>query len=264
MISAVIIILQEVLEAMLLISILMASSSAIGLSRRWLPVALLAGLSGAVIYALFFDVVSMMFEGFGQEYFYSMMMLGIAVLLTVWNLCLVYFIRLNSLLLPRPLLLGLLLMTVGLAMMHEGAEIYLYTYAYGVATDSISTIFFGGAIGAGIGISVGTFIYYGLRSLKPVNCLRVGSIVLTLVSAGMMLQASLRLTQADVLPAQMPLWDSSALLSENSIAGELFYALFGYEATPTPLQAMIYGGSLLLMLVLMTVVYRIARKRELS
>ncbi|MDT8427236.1 MAG: hypothetical protein RQ757_00550 [Pseudomonadales bacterium] len=262
MISSVIIILQEVLEAMLLISILMASSSAIGLNQKWLPAALLTGLAGAVVYALFFERVSMMFEGFGQEYFYSAMMLGIAILLGIWNLCLVYFIRRKGLLLPRPLLLGLLLMTVSLAMMHEGAEIYLYGYAYGVAANSIGTIFSGGAIGAGIGISVGTFIYYGLRALQPINCLRVGSVVLTLVSAGMILQASLRLTQADVLPAQMPLWDSSFLISENSIVGELFYALLGYEATPTPLQVMIYGSSLFLMIMLMVLVHRTAGKRE--
>jgi len=77
----------------------------------------------------------------------------------------------------------------------------------------------------------------------------VGLGLLSLVAAGMLSQAVLLLIQADWLPSQLPLWDTSEWLSENSVTGQLLYALIGYEATPTALQAFFYFGGLLLFLV---------------
>ena len=55
----------------------------------------------------------------------------------------------------------------------------------------------------------------------------------------MLLQAGKMLIQADILPDGQ-LWDSSALLSEESLSGQLLYALAGYEATPAPAQLVLY------------------------
>jgi high-affinity iron transporter len=40
--------------------------------------------------------------------------------------------------------------------------------------------------------------------------------------------------------SQYPLWDTSEWISERSITGQMLYALLGYEATPTPIQAAAY------------------------
>ena len=72
--------------------------------------------------------------------------------------------------------------------------------------------------------------------------------LLCLIGAGMIMQATMLLEQVDWLPSGEPLWDSSGLLSEQSVAGELLYAVFGYEATPGPAQVVLYSTSLLLML----------------
>jgi high-affinity iron transporter len=64
----------------------------------------------------------------------------------------------------------------------------------------------------------------------------------------MTLQATALLIQADWLPADYPLWDSSALLAEQSVAGQLLYALVGYEATPTALQLGAYLTAVLVIL----------------
>ena len=52
------------------------------------------------------------------------------------------------------------------------------------------------------------------------------------------------LVQADWLPSQAPLWDTSAALPENSPPGQLLYALLGYEATPGPWQVGLSAGAL--------------------
>jgi high-affinity iron transporter len=83
--------------------------------------------------------------------------------------------------------------------------------------------------------------------------------VLAIVAAGLAGQAAQLLIQADWLPAQNALWDTSAWLPEDSLAGQLLYALLGYEATPTPLQAGIYFVTLLLPLVLLAI---FAARRE--
>jgi high-affinity iron transporter len=64
--------------------------------------------------------------------------------------------------------------------------------------------------------------------------------------AGMLSQAVLYLIQADLLPSQLPLWDTSNFISESSLMGELLHAMLGYEASPTAIQALVYLGSLLL------------------
>jgi len=53
-------------------------------------------------------------------------------------------------------------------------------------------------------------------------------------------QAILLLNQADWLPFTPTAWDSSGLLSESSVLGQLAYALIGYEATPSIMQVSAY------------------------
>lgn len=83
MTDAVVIVLREVLEAMLLICMLMASSTAMGYRFRWMMLALLLGVCGATAYALRLEQISMAFEGFGQEIVNSTLLIAIAVLLAI-------------------------------------------------------------------------------------------------------------------------------------------------------------------------------------
>src|SRR5690554_6203639 len=85
MTDAVVIVLREVLEAMLLICMLMASSHAMGVRFRWLAVALILGISGAGLYALILERISMSFGGFGQEIVNASLLIAIALLLAAHN-----------------------------------------------------------------------------------------------------------------------------------------------------------------------------------
>jgi high-affinity iron transporter len=90
-------------------------------------------------------------------------------------------------------------------------------------------------------------MFSGLRAMAPARCYLCCVALLCLIGAGMVMQATLLLEQVDWLPSAQPLWDSSALVSEQSVTGELLYAVFGYEATPSAVQIGLYVGSLLLM-----------------
>jgi len=141
---------------------------------------------------------------------------------------------------------------VGVAMIREFSEIILYLQGYASAPEIFPRVLTGGVVGAGVGFSVGVMLYYllgwGVSDVRRVYRLQW---VLSLVVAGILLQAVSLLMQVDYLPHQSALWDSSALIPENSIVGQLLYALVGYEASPNAwhLGAYVVGLTALLALV---------------
>ena len=150
--------------------------------------------------------------------------------------------------------------TVALAVVREGFEILVYIYGFSNELPQFMTILTGAVIGASIGISMGALIYYFVSSLSYRLSRMVGLSLLALVAAGMLSQAVLLLIQADWLPSQLPIWDSSGWLSETSVTGQLLYALIGYEATPSALQASFYFGGFILLLVVVAVALKVRRQ----
>ncbi|MEZ5540606.1 MAG: hypothetical protein R3F42_01030 [Pseudomonadota bacterium] len=245
LLTSVIIVLREVLEAALLISILSALSVAHGIRRGWIGWALLCGMTAAVGLGYGIDTVSAWFDGVGQEVSSAVLQFGIYALLL-----------LLLVLLGRPgaggreiRLWGVLMAAVvALALTREGFEVLVYVLGFAGSLKQLLVVLLGSAIGAGIGISIGALIYYLLRSLPRLPAQALGLVLVVLVAAGLLSQAALLLIQADWLPAQLPLWDSSALIGEDTVTGQLLYAMIGYEATPTAIQAGFYfgGGALML------------------
>jgi high-affinity iron transporter len=140
-------------------------------------------------------------------------------------------------------------LVVTLAITREGFEILVYLLGFAGNLQQLLVVLIGSAIGAGIGISIGALVYYLLRSLPRGPSLLTSLLLLVLVAAGLVSQAALLLIQADWLPSQLPLWDSSGLIAEDSVTGQLLYALIGYEATPTAIQAGFHATGALLMLI---------------
>ena len=124
----------------------------------------------------------------------------------------------------------------------------------------MTSVLAGSAIGLGIGMSAGAIFYFALLNLKPQTSRIVCAGLMALVAAGMIAQATQSLIQADWLPSQYPLWDSSWLADEQSVTGQLLYALIGYEATPTALQASFYFGGFILLLVVVAVALKVRRQ----
>lgn len=263
MISAVIIVLREVLEGVLMICMLMASASAMGHRLRWLPVALALGFAGAFSYAVFLEQISMAFDGLGQEVISASLLLAVAGMLIVHNFLAARHAGLPDVPVPALSVLVVCVLASAMSMSREGAEIYLYVYAFGVQAGEMASVLSGATIGAGIGLSLGTFLYYGLRALPRHTCLWVSTGIATITGAGLVMQATYYLGQADILPGQAPLWDSSALVAESSLTGELLQAALGYEATPTAVQLALYAASILAALGAMALARVSLRTREI-
>jgi len=264
MTSALIIILGEIVEAMLIISLLMAAMGSVGMNRRWILAGIVIGLAGAGVYATFFDAISESFSGVGQEVTNALTLFGIGVCLALFNFFLIAQRQPENRLFPAWAGIVTLCASIGLAITREGVEIYLYFSGYLFSPEPMQPILIGGALGAGIGVSIGALIYYSVSILRRRHVLMVSSAILLLVCAGLVLQGVTYLMQADLLPSQAPLWDTSGLLPENSVIGEMLFALFSYEATPTPLHIGFYGATLLVVATGMWLVYRAGRHSRLA
>jgi high-affinity iron transporter len=73
----------------------------------------------------------------------------------------------------------------------------------------------------------------------------VTNLFIALLAASLASQLARALAQAGFLEAgSSPLWDSSALLSQDSALGTLLHALAGYDAQPTAAQLLSYLAAL--------------------
>ncbi|WP_237067528.1 FTR1 family iron permease [Microbulbifer guangxiensis] len=249
LLNTVIIILREVLEAALLISILLAMSRRLRVDPRWLPLSLLLGGAVAVLVGTQMRGISELLDGVGQEVFDAFLQLAIYVLL----LC-VAVLMIRSYYSQNTVPGGIAAAmgaAVTLAVIREGSEIYLFLSAFSADPDLRPGVLSGAFIGAGIGFSIGALFYYFLLALPRRTTLAVACVLMTLVAAGMCIQAAQLLIQADWLPAQSSLWDTGNWLPEGSVSGQLLYALVGYEASPSPVEVGVYFSAALLMVALL-------------
>jgi high-affinity iron transporter len=138
---------------------------------------------------------------------------------------------------------------VALGIVREGSEIILYLDGVLGQNGNITPVTLGGLMAAGLGCSSALLLYYFLNALPAVRALRTTLVLLALFTGNMASQAALLLTQADWLPYTPEAWNSSALLSEQGIAGQVLYALVGYEANPSVVQVVVYAAAALVVAV---------------
>ncbi len=251
MLVTVIIFLREVLEAALILSVLLAVSFQLNLTRKWILAALAIGSIGASITAYYLGDISNLIDGTGQEVLNSTLLIVMALLINIICVWLAHcFHKADG---HPPFLTNIirtiLIITVGIAIMHEGSELSIYSYSFMQIHHNKLPLILGGGLGLGVGASLGAIIYYMLINLQRRTLLITTTIILILISAGMASQAALYLIQSGWLPSQIPLWDTSQIISERSIFGQLLYALIGYEATPSPLQIMFYSAAIVIYIV---------------
>ena len=242
MLQIVILVLRETLEASIFVGILLSLGKQANINARWLAYALVLGAGIAFLYGKNIAYISDLFDYTGQEVVNASIQYVIYIGLV--------FITASQFLtnpISKLTLQSFMIALVTLSIAREGSELYVF-YSSFIATNSdfikASTI---GFIGLGVGMSAGAVVYYLLVTCPPTQARALQSIALTLIAGGMVIQASQLLIQADFLPAGPTIWDSNGLLPESSLLGQLAYALFGYEATPSGLEAISYSASIVVM-----------------
>jgi len=256
LLTAVIIILREVIEASLIISLFLAFSHIFLNSSRWLIWALLIGTSIAILYALNINIIADSFDGVGLEVVNA----GLQLLIYLVLLVFITLALQNKMQAYSSIILRLIITGVSLTIIREGTEVIVYLNGFLTQPELLTPVLVGSFIGALIGVSVGILFYY-LLIHTPLNIgIKIGLLFLFLMAGSMAIQAVQLLMQADWIASQYPIWNSSPWLSERSIMGQLLYALAGYEATPTAFQVIAYVGAIALMALLSLYVYCIKER----
>jgi len=99
------------------------------------------------------------------------------------------------------------------------------------------------------GASLGLVMYFGLMRIPLKWFFSVTGWMLVLLAAGLAGQMARFLIQADWLPSLVtPLWDTSAILSADSLLGRILHALVGYEPSPSAMQMLFYVATLAVIL----------------
>lgn len=263
MVAALFIVLREVLEAALIVGIVLAAARGVPRRGAWIAAGIAAGVVGSLIVAGFAEAIAMALEGVGQEIFNASVLLLACAMLGWHNVWMKSHGRELSAQMQqvgaqvsagvRPL--SLLLVVVGLAVLREGSEIVLFMYGIAAAGAQAAQMWIGSLIGLVAGGAIGALLYFGLLRIPTRHLFTVTGWILLLLASGMAAQAAGFLVQGGVLPGLVePLWDTSGVLSEGSLAGSVLHVLIGYDDQPSAMQVLFYVAAFTLIATLMRVV----------
>jgi high-affinity iron transporter len=264
MISALIIVFREVIEAGLIVGIVLAATAGVPTRSRWVAIGVAAGILGACLVAAFAGELANLFEGSGQEFFNASILLLAVCMLTWHNVWMASHGREMA----RELkaaghqvktgerTLTALAIVVGVAVLREGSEVVLFLY--GIAAQggtSATAMVVGGGLGLVAGAMISALMYFGLLTIPAGKLFQITSGLITLLAAGMAAQAIVFLQNGGwLLYFTGTVWDTSWLLSEGSIAGRLLHTLVGYSEAPNGAQLIAYVATIAMIVVLMRMV----------
>jgi high-affinity iron transporter len=264
MLPTAIIVFREVLEAALIVGIVMAASRGAAQRGLWVSGGIVAGVLGALGVAGFAATIAAAAAGMGQELFDAAILFAAVGMLGWHN---VWMSRHGRELAGSARQLGndvrsgarplwALSFAVALAVLREGSEIVLFLYGIALAGEGGPlAMTLGGIIGLILGVAAGTAIYGGLVAIPMRLLFTVTSGLVLLLAAGLASQGAAFLMQADLLPSLgSNLWDTSFILSDQSLPGRILHTLIGYTAQPAGIQLVFYLATLLLIGGLMGVV----------
>jgi high-affinity iron transporter len=253
MLGSALIVFREVLEAALVIGIACAATRGIAGRNGWVAGGVFAGLAGACLVAAFAEVIAQTASGMGQEIFNASVLLAAVAMLGWHN---VWMARHGRELAQQMNALGQSVQSgsrplyalgavIALAVLREGSEVVLFLYGIAAGGSSVSAMLAGGGIGLVGGGAIGMLLYFGLLRIPTKHFFTVTSWMILLLAAGMASQAAGFLIQADYLPSfGDALWDSSHIVSPESVIGEILRTLIGYEAQPAGMQLLFYVATL--------------------
>ena len=257
MFVSLIIVFREAMEAGLIVGVVLAATEGVLGRGRWIAGGIAAGVTGASLVAIFAAALSNAFEGTGQEVF-TAAILCFAVVMLSWH---ILWMSRHARAMAAELRkvgqavrlgqrsLAALAAVVAVAVMREGSEVVLFLYGIVVASQtSAFSLAVGGAGGLVLAAAASWLLYRGLVAIPLHRLFQVTNGLIALLAAGMAGQAASVLNGADLLPSWGDhLWDTSFLLSDDSLVGRSLHALVGYSARPSGIQLAAYLTTLLML-----------------
>ena len=128
------------------------------------------------------------------------------------------------------------------AVLREGIELALFLTAAALAASTSATLL-GGIGGLLAAVVAGGLVFATTRRLNVQAFFRVTSGLLIVFAAGLVAHGIHELNEVGWIPSIVEhVWDLNPVLDENSTAGELLKALFGYNGNPSLTGVVSYAG----------------------
>ncbi|MGE0173301.1 MAG: FTR1 family protein [Oligoflexales bacterium] len=250
MISLLFILTRELLEAILIISIMYAFMKNIGVlrqGRKFLGLGILGGIGLSYILALAIEHMSDWLEGAGMLYFEAVLFACSAGLMTHMVFWMTKAGRrlksdLESKMQHSVTQGGLFDVAVisALAVGREGAEIVTYMQSLRMSQE-INTAMMAATVAASLCGAILVFrgITTGVTKIK--HFFQVTSVFLFLSAASLLVEATVRLTEAGILSPLVPVvWNTGHIIGPNSMLGEVLHILVGYTSSPSLMMVLVY------------------------
>jgi high-affinity iron transporter len=135
------------------------------------------------------------------------------------------------------------------AVLREGWETALFLFAISESsTPAVTAV--GAVIGLVVAVTLGVLLYRGSRRLDLRQFFTVTGILLIVFAAGLLAHGIHEFQEAGLLPETVEhVWDTNALVGEDSTAGEFLTALVGYNGNPSLLEVVAWATYLVAALV---------------
>lgn len=233
LINTVILFLRDALPIFIIAVLLLGLSSKYNSDNKWLFGGITLGTIASLLLTNSIGFVAHSFDSTGLERFFSMLYVLI-YLMILWHVWLVLMAKKPS----HCLITALVIIALVLAL--NGANFLVYITGYWSQSGAVQPLLLGVVLGSGICISIGVLLYF-LLAFSEQNLSPYTSVMLiVLYAGGQLMQASKLLLQIDVFPEGELLWDTNQMIKESSELGHFLTALFGYDATPTLSQLLMY------------------------
>jgi high-affinity iron transporter len=249
MLQIAIVVFREILEISLIVGILTAATKEIHGRIKWILGGLGLGIIASVILALFTDRISESLDGMGQEFFNGLILIAAAVMIS-WTILWMQkhaksmsaeLKRLGNSVREGRKPLYVLLFVVFFSVLRESTEIVLFSYSYYISGTAVAHIILGLAIGIISGIAIGAALYFGLLKAFGKYFFSVTTWILVFFAAGIAAQGMGFWINAEIVPALgNPAFDSSNILSQQSVFGKFLHIFFGYIDQPAGSQLIAY------------------------
>ncbi len=271
MLATAVIVFREVLEAALVIAIVLGASRGVARRGRWVAGGMLSGLVAAAVVAVFAGAIAEAFSGTGQALLNAVVLLTAVVMLAWHNIWMSAHGRrmasdikaVGAAVQTGNKTLMALSIVCFAAVMREGSEVVLFLWAIAASGGRELGMSIGGLAGLAAGMLAGLLLYRSLLFIPVRHFFTVTGWLILLLTAGLAAQAAGFLNQAGLLPALgANLWNTSHILSQQSVLGQLLHILVGYIARPSGIELLFYAVTLTVILMLMRHVKRRQRLHD--
>jgi len=251
MIASFLIALREGIEAALIVAVVLSYLRKVGAQALLRPVYLgvLTGVLASIAAGSLFLLLSVEFEGTGEQIFEGATMFIAAIVLTT----MIFWMRDNSRAYSEGLkskvqaaltskeTLGLTAL-VFVSILREGIEMVLFLGSASFNTSGLQTII-GGTLGLAGAVAVGLAIMKYSVKMDLKAFFNVTGVFLILFAAGLVARGLGEFQEAGLVPAVVEhVWNTGGFISDGSDLGATLGILFGYTAAPSLVQIMGYAG----------------------